>query len=45
MSLKFENKYQQKLAKKDSIFCPKCGLKVQDDGDNFCKKCGFKLRE
>jgi len=45
MKLKYEAKHPEKVAKKESIFCPKCGAKAQDHSDNFCKECGFKLKE
>ncbi|MBA7651400.1 hypothetical protein ES703_59219 [subsurface metagenome] len=45
MKLKYEAKHPEKVAKKERIFCPKCGAKAQDHNDNFCKECGFKLKE
>ena len=45
MRLKYEAKHPKKVAKKERIFCPKCGAKARDHTDNFCKKCGTKLRE
>jgi len=44
MKLKYEAKHQERIAKKETIFCPKCGSKIQYYSDNFCRACGFKLR-